>query len=241
MAGELAEPVLPMAQRTGVAGVDLDPVEQRPRAVMMQPLVEAAAEAAEAIVGTIAQRQHRVLQAVQREGLVEHVAGESEHMVRRVALAGRADDEQGALMRAQRLRIDPMQRQRPHRNSRSAQGLRGVLGELLGESGLAGPGQQHRIGRDVGLHRTRSCLRARLRMEGGAQAEIRQQHQRGKQPATGTRRRHPPRVRLPLTEGEQCRQQRQHDQRIAEPGPGRSGLHAHACSSAANPGVIRSP
>src|SRR3546814_17067311 len=58
--------VLPVAQRRGVLVVDLDAIEQRPRASPAQALVELATEAAEAfLVIGVAKREHGVLESVQ--------------------------------------------------------------------------------------------------------------------------------------------------------------------------------
>ena len=62
-AGELADMVLPMPQRARVAGVDVDAVEQRLRAGVVQPVVQVAAEAAITVgVLAVAQCKHAVLQ-----------------------------------------------------------------------------------------------------------------------------------------------------------------------------------
>lgn len=65
-AAELAQQLLPMAQRGRIGVVDLDRIEQRMRTVLAQPLVELVAESAEVAVTAVAQCEHAVLQVLQR-------------------------------------------------------------------------------------------------------------------------------------------------------------------------------
>src|SRR3546814_9643545 len=66
MVAERSDLVLPVAQCRGVLVVDLDAIEQRPRASPAQALVELATETAEAfLVIGVAKREHGVLESVQ--------------------------------------------------------------------------------------------------------------------------------------------------------------------------------
>src|SRR3546814_13956155 len=66
MVAERPDLVLPVAQRRGVLVVDLDAIEQRPRASPAQALVELATDAAEAfLVIGVAKRAHGVLESVE--------------------------------------------------------------------------------------------------------------------------------------------------------------------------------
>ena len=87
-AGQLVQLVLPVADRAGVAVVDLDPVEQGLGPAAVQPVADRVAEAAEGVIGTVAQRQQAIGQ-VRQVGLGRHrLPHETGGAVRGVALAG---------------------------------------------------------------------------------------------------------------------------------------------------------
>lgn len=94
MAGQLAQLLLPVQQRIGVAAVDFHRGEQRVAALVGQPEMQAPGEAAEVLILTVSQGQHRVVQALEGQVLAEHAALETTGAVGGFAVAEGADHEQ---------------------------------------------------------------------------------------------------------------------------------------------------
>ncbi|MCY1234782.1 hypothetical protein D9M72_473730 [compost metagenome] len=142
-AAERGQVVLPVAQRASIAVVDLDQVEQRLRAMALQPVVKRVAEGAKARVAAVAQRQDAVAQLAQPvRAASQQTARKPRRAVGRVALAGGADHEQRLPAGGQPAGIDLGQRQQLHRHAGALQRGRGLQRQLLGKPGLAGIGDQ---------------------------------------------------------------------------------------------------
>src|SRR3546814_4753784 len=91
MVAERSDLVLPVAQCRGVLVVDLDAIEQRPRASPAQALVELATETAEAfLVIGVAKREHGVLESVQVGRCPAQLPCERACEVGRLAVDGRS-------------------------------------------------------------------------------------------------------------------------------------------------------
>lgn len=143
-----------------------DAVEQRHRVLAAQPAVERAAEAAEARVAAIAESQQRIVQRGEttgragiaggamtriRVGFRHHAREEARGAVGRIALAGRADDEQRARRRGQHAGIDGTERDDLGGDATRTERFGTAPGELFGEAGLARMRDQHRRrARDTG-------------------------------------------------------------------------------------------
>ncbi len=147
-AGKLSQQLLPMAQCRRIGVVDFDRVEQRMRAVLAQPSVQLVAESAEVAIAAVAQREHAVVQVLQRRRRGHHPAQERQGMIGWVAFASGAGDEQCTLATGQQGGVDLMQASHAHRHAGTTQCLGTAFGQFAGEARLAGPDQQDRC--DVG-------------------------------------------------------------------------------------------
>src|SRR5688500_17460389 len=89
IAREQADVVLPVTDCTWIEAVDVNAVEQRCRASMMQPLIEFAAETTEIlVVFAVAQREHAVMQSGERAARCNaHAPCEPSCRIRRLAFA----------------------------------------------------------------------------------------------------------------------------------------------------------
>jgi len=142
--------VLPVADRAGVAVVDLDPVEQGLGPAAVQPVADRVAEAAEGVIGAVAQRQQAIGQ-VRQVGLGRHdLAHEAGGAVRGVALSGGRGHDQQAPGALQRLQIQISEGRDACAHAAVApfnvtKRTGGHPGQLLAEARLAGEGDQHGV------------------------------------------------------------------------------------------------
>ncbi len=143
-AAELAQQLLPMAQRFCIGVVDLHRVKQWLCTLRTQPVIELMAERTVLVVGFVAQCQHRVLQLSQLQRLWHHPAQEGEGVIGRITFAGGAGDEQGLAAAVQQRCVHLVDRAQTGLVAGSTQLCRRALGQLLGEPGLAGPYHQDR-------------------------------------------------------------------------------------------------
>ena len=141
-AGQLTELELPVGQRQRIAGIHPHRLEQRARALLPEPAVQALGKTAELRVLPIAEGEHGVAQVRQRQRLAEQVALEAAGAVRRLTVAEGTDHEQGMLRLAQHLPVKARQRLDPHAMARRLQLPGSLPGQLLGETALAGEADQ---------------------------------------------------------------------------------------------------
>ncbi|MNI11588.1 hypothetical protein D3C73_647380 [compost metagenome] len=141
-AGDQVQLMLPVAHGARIAIVDLDPVEQGLRPAAVQPVADRVAEAAEGVIGPVAQRHQPIGQVRQVRLRAHDLAHEAGGAVGGVALAGGRGHDQQAPRALQRLQIQLGEGQDPRADAAVAQGARGHPGQLLAEAGLAGEGDQ---------------------------------------------------------------------------------------------------
>ena len=148
--GQLGELLLPLLQGGGVGVVHLYRAEGAGGATLAQPGLKPASEATEMRVLAIAQREHRVVQVVQRPRLAQHLALEGAGTVRGFAVAEGAHHEQGATGLLQVAFTQLGQWTDLHRQAGRLQ-LAGTLpGQLFGETALAGETDQPAVGARLG-------------------------------------------------------------------------------------------
>jgi hypothetical protein len=104
------------------------------------------AEAAVVLVAAVAQRQQAIGQVGQGGVAVEHPAHDATGAVGGIALAGGGDHEQGAFRRRQHVEFKVGEGDDARALPGLGQGAGGHQGQLLGEAGLAGIGDQGRVG-----------------------------------------------------------------------------------------------
>ena len=92
--GQLAKLLLPLMQGLGIAAVHLHRAEQRLGTALAQPVLDPRGKTAKVRVLTIAQCQHRVLEAVQSQRLAEDLAFKAPRAIRRFAIAKGAHHKQ---------------------------------------------------------------------------------------------------------------------------------------------------
>ena len=211
-AGDLVQLVLPAADGPGLAVVDLDQVEQGFGARPPQPAVHRMAEAAEMVVASVAQGQQAEAQARQIRPLPHGLAHEPRRCIGRVAFARRGHDQQGPAGRLQRRAVQIGEGQNPRPHTAVLQGLGRHPGQLLGETRLAGEGDQHALA--VSGHGVRLGARRRLRPAFAPDDEAGQDQPQGRR-----------------TDGPQPTRRL-----VGHPGPSRAG----SSIMAAKAGVIRS-
>ena len=109
---------MPLLQRDAVGTVDFNRREQRVAAALGQPAVQAFGETAEVLILAVAQRQHRVVQVSQRQGLAEQRALEASGTVGCLTVTESTHNEQGIVALLQILRRDVRQALHTHRQPR---------------------------------------------------------------------------------------------------------------------------
>ncbi len=138
--------LLPVTQHAGIGSVSLQAIEQRRGAALAHSFIQTLAERTEMAVLAITEGQHGILEVLQLQVCRAQAPRETRAVVRRLAFAIGADDEQDA-PRWQPARLQRIQRQQLHVQASFAKLLSTAFGIEPGLPALAGIGHHKRRGR----------------------------------------------------------------------------------------------